>query len=87
MAGYAVAALPVAVDHKADSKAAQPVAVIKNAGNKICPISGDKIVFGQEVKVVYKGIEYNLCCAMCVKDFYKDPEKAIKILKDKGEIK
>lgn len=52
-------------------------------GNKICPISGDKIpapgekgTMGDEpVKVEYKGKIYNLCCAMCVKDFKKNPEK------------
>ena len=53
-------------------------------GNKICPISGEEIgedgMAGEEVTVEYKGKVYNLCCAMCKKDFLKDPEAAIKKL-------
>ena len=48
--------------------------------NKICPISGDKIGKGEmgETKVVeYNGKKYNLCCAMCEKDFMKDPAAAV----------
>lgn len=52
-------------------------------GNKICPVSGDKVPAPGEkgtmgdkpVKVEYKGKIYNLCCPMCVKDFKKNPEK------------
>ena len=52
-------------------------------GNKICPVSGDKIPAPGEkgtmgdnpVKVEYKGKIYNLCCPMCVKDFKKNPNK------------
>ena len=56
----------------------------KEVGNKICPISGDKIpapgekgTMGDDgpVKVEYMGKIYNLCCPMCVKDFKKNPEK------------
>ena len=53
------------------------------AGNKICPVSGDKVPAPGEkgtmgdkpVKIEYKGKIYNLCCPMCVKDFKKNPEK------------
>ena len=56
-------------------QAAAPVAV--EVGNKICPVSGDKIPAPGEkgdmgdnpVKIEYKGKIYNLCCPMCVKDF------------------
>ena len=48
--------------------------------NKICPITGEKIITGKEAKVEYNGKVYNLCCAMCEKDFKKDPEAAIKKL-------
>ena len=53
-------------------------------GNKICPVSGDKVpapgekgAMGDEkpAKIEYKGKIYNLCCPMCVKDFKKNPEK------------
>ena len=49
-------------------------------GNKICPVMGNKIVEGQEVKVEYKGKIYNLCCPGCVEEFFKDPEKYIHIV-------
>ena len=63
----------------AQAEAAKPVEV----GNKICPVSGDKVpapgekgTMGAEpVKYEYNGKIYNLCCPMCVKDFKKDPEK------------
>ena len=59
-------------------------------GNKICPVSGDKIpapgekgTMGDEpVKYEYNGKIYNLCCQMCVKDFKKNPEKYSKIADD-----
>lgn len=47
-------------------------------GNTLCPISGEKIVKGEEIKYEYEGVNYNLCCKMCNKDFEKDPEKYIK---------
>ena len=84
LAGYAAAEMNMP---PADSKATEAPAAAVNVGNKICPISGEKIVMGKEGHVVYKGKEYNLCCNMCLKDFNKDPEKAIQTLKDKGEIK
>ena len=46
------------------------------AGNKFCPISGDKVT-EKGGSVVYKGKKYGLCCPMCAKDFKKDPEKFI----------
>ena len=49
-------------------------------GNKICPISGEKIIEGKESKIEYNGKIYNFCCSMCEKDFKKDPEAAIKKL-------
>ena len=69
-----------------DSKSTNAVEV----GNKICPVSGDKIpapgekgTMGDEpVKYEYNGKIYNLCCQMCVKDFKKNPEKYSKIAED-----
>jgi YHS domain-containing protein len=65
-----------------ESKAAE-------VGNKICPVSGDKIpapgensAMGEVVKYEYKGKIYSLCCTMCVKDFKKDPEKYSKIAEE-----
>ncbi len=59
-------------------------------GNKICPVSGDKIpapgekgTMGDEpVKYEYNGKIYNLCCPMCIKDFKKNPKKYSKIAED-----
>ncbi|GEM_PF-2256234 len=54
-------------------------------GNKICPVSGEKIEpskMGDPVTYEYNGKIYNLCCGMCVKDFKKDPEKYSKIAED-----
>ena len=48
---------------------------IADAGNKFCPVSGDK-VSGKHF-VEYQGKKYGLCCPMCEKDFKKDPEKYI----------
>lgn len=49
-------------------------------GNKICPVSRNKVgEMGESVKYEYKGKIYNLCCPMCVKDFKKNPEKYSKI--------
>ncbi len=63
----------------AQQAAVQPVEV----GNKICPVSGDKVgQMGDIVKHEYKGKIYNLCCGMCPKDFDKNPEKYAKIAED-----
>lgn len=54
----------------------QPGAVeasVVDAGNRICPVSGDK-VDGVNT-YVYKGKSYNLCCHMCKGIFAGDPEK------------
>ena len=52
-------------------------------GNKICPVSGEKVgEMGEIIKYEYNGKIYNLCCSMCAKDFKKDPEKYSKIAED-----
>ncbi len=52
-------------------------AQVKNVGNKICPVSDSVIKKGEGGSVEYGGKVYNLCCAMCSKDFKKDPKKYI----------
>ena len=80
-----------AADTKATAEAVE-------VGNKICPVSGEKVPepgakgdMGEAVKYEYNGKIYNLCCKMCIKDFKKDPEKYIKKvdaeLKASGEQK
>ena len=51
---------------------------IADLGNRVCPVSGDK-VSGKHF-VVYKGKRYGLCCPHCEKEFMKDPEKYIATL-------
>ena len=54
-----------------------------DAGNKMCPVSGDKIS-GKDF-VEYQGKKYALCCPLCAKDFKKDPQKYIARLNSKNE--
>ncbi len=67
----------------------EEVKTLSDIGNKICPVSGEKIPAPGEksdmeeaIKYVYNGKIYNLCCEMCVKDFNKDPEKYSMIAED-----
>ncbi len=49
-----------------------------NAGNKICPVSGEKINEETKAAYEYQGKIYNFCCPACIEDFKKDPKKYIK---------
>ncbi len=49
-----------------------------NAGNEICPVSGEKIDEKMKATYEYQGKIYNFCCPMCIDEFKKDPEKYIK---------
>jgi len=49
-----------------------------NVGNKICPVTGEKIEEKTKVTYEYQGKIYNFCCAGCPDEFKKDPEKYIK---------
>ncbi|MDO8489261.1 MAG: YHS domain-containing protein [Candidatus Omnitrophota bacterium] len=50
-----------------------------NVGNKICPVSGEKVGEGMEPATYeYQGKIYNFCCSACIPEFKKDPEKYIK---------
>ncbi len=50
-------------------------------GNKICPVTGEKINQKTEVKYEYKGKVYSFCCLSCVPEFKKNPEKYIEKMK------
>ncbi len=54
-----------------------------NVGNKICPVSGDKV--DGVTKFTYEGKEYNVCCPVCLENFKKDPQTYIK--KTEEELK
>lgn len=47
-----------------------------DVGNKICPVSGEKI--DEKATYEYQGKIYHFCCSSCIEDFKKDPEKYIK---------
>lgn len=51
-------------------------------GNKISPVSREKIDGKTKVKYSYKGKTYNFCCATCVDDFKKDSQKYIKKIEE-----
>lgn len=53
-----------------------------NAGNKICPVSGEKIDEETKATYEYEGKIYNFCCASCIGEFKKDPQKYIKKVED-----
>ncbi len=51
-------------------------------GNKVCPVSGEKISADSGMApatYIYKDKIYNLCCSGCVEEFSKNPEKYSKI--------
>lgn len=48
---------------------------VTNADALICPVSGDKIKPGAGVTYQQDGYEYTLCCASCVSEIRKNPEK------------
>lgn len=50
----------------------------QEVGNKICPVSGDKINEKTKATYEYEGKVYNFCCSMCIDAFKKEPQKYIK---------
>ncbi len=47
-----------------------------------CPVSGEKLgEMGKPLVFTYKDQEVKLCCKSCKKDFDKDPEKYIKLIR------
>ena len=75
------AQVQVPADGTTDNAAAVEATGPVEVGNKICPVSGEKVgEMGEPGKVEYKGKIYSLCCPMCEKDFLKDPEQFIEKL-------
>ena len=50
---------------------------------KTCPVSGEKLGgdMGEPYVFVYKGQQVKLCCKSCKKDFDKNPEKYMKLIR------
>ena len=51
-----------------------------DVGNKVCPVTGDKINPKNNVTYEYQGKTYHFCCPMCVPEFRKNPEKYIEVI-------
>ncbi len=65
-------AVPVTL---AESAGAVSGTEVVDAGNKICPVSGDEV--NPEVSYVHEGRRYHFCCAGCIKKFKKKPAQYI----------
>ena len=74
--------MPLVVPQAFAAKETTPTGIV-DAGNKLCPVSGDP-VSGTEF-VVYQGKRYGLCCPMCEKPFLSDPEKYLSRMEAKGK--
>ncbi len=48
-----------------------------DVGNKICPVTGEKIDEAAKTTYEYEGKIYNFCCAGCIDEFKKEPQKYI----------
>lgn len=61
-----------------DTKATDEVSKPQDIGNKICPVTGEKIDEKTKATYEYKGKIYDFCCPACIDEFKKDPDKYIK---------
>lgn len=82
-----ISRLTYAQTHSGHNQESVSVAASKevvNVGNKICPVSGEKVGEGgmEPATYEYKGKIYNFCCPDCVEKFKKEPEKYIKKIED-----
>ncbi|MDD5565663.1 MAG: YHS domain-containing protein [Candidatus Omnitrophica bacterium] len=74
--------------HEADAKTAASKTVkvkAEEAGNAICPVSGEKIDEKLKATYEYEGKIYNFCCTSCIEEFKKDPQKYIKKMEQQKE--
>ncbi|MBI4972417.1 MAG: YHS domain-containing protein [Candidatus Omnitrophica bacterium] len=53
-----------------------------NVGNKMCPVSGEKIDDKMKTTYEYEGKIYNFCCPGCIDEFKKEPQKYITKIKE-----
>jgi YHS domain-containing protein len=63
-------------NEKTESEVSKP----QNIGNKICPVTSEKIGENSKVTYEYRGKIYNLCCSACIKEFRNNPDKYIRII-------
>ena len=70
-----------AQDVNEKTKATDETIKPQNVGNKVCPVSGEKINAAGNMKPAtyeYEGKIYNFCCPGCIDEFKKDPQQYIK---------
>lgn len=65
------------MSHEGHDKAPQTESSAVDAGNKICPVTGEEIDEAAKATHEYEGKIYNFCCAMCIDEFKKEPQKYI----------
>jgi YHS domain-containing protein len=58
-----------------------------NVGNKICPVSEEKIDEKLKATYEYQGKVYNFCCPACIEEFKKDPKEYIKKVEEEQKSK
>ena len=47
-----------------------------------CPVTGDALgSMGTPYVIVYQGQEVKFCCASCTNDFFKEPDKYLKLIR------
>lgn len=73
VAGVSLSGAVYAASDTAASSAEQKEAAVIDAGNKICPVTGEQ-VDGDDF-YEYAGKRYGLCCPMCAATFKADPKK------------
>jgi YHS domain-containing protein len=61
-----------------DAKATAEILEPQDVGNKICPVTDEKIDEKSKTTYEYKGKIYNFCCSGCIDEFKKEPDKYIK---------
>lgn len=76
-------------EQAADATTAATAKEAVNVGNKICPVSGDKIKEETKATYEYEGRIYNFCCPQCIEEFKKEPQKYIKKVEEElqGRLK
>lgn len=81
-----MAILALSAAYGADEKAADAKPIEGLPANyplKKCVISNEELGgMGKPYKVTHAGTDVYLCCKSCLKDFKKDPDKYVKMVKD-----
>lgn len=80
---HSMAQAPMDEQKQAGNTAPPPVSgKAVDVGNKICPVTGEKIDEKTKATYAYEGKIYNFCCTACVDEFKKDPQKYIKKIEE-----